>query len=218
VRAPVVPARSRSRRRGDWLRTGAIAAALLAVLVGSAAAQGAKPFTVEARGGLAYPMETFDQGAKVGFLAGATAKYSPLPFISVYGGWDFARFGAEDDAGFAGVDTWVKDSGLRVGGELGVPLAGLMSGIAPYFQAGVTFTRARVDVSGGEAGTLEFESDVTRGFEVGGGARIWVAPSFSITPEIRYRRTRPDFEEAPPLEIANEVAYLVTSLGFNLHF
>lgn len=218
MRGAAAPGRSRRTRRRDWLRAGAVAAAMVAGLAGSAGAQGSKPFTLEARGGLAYPMETFDQGAKVGFLVGATAKYSPLPFISLYGGWDFARFGAEDDAGFAGVDTRVKDSGLRIGGELGVPLAGLMSGIAPYFQAGVTFTRARVDVSGDESGTLEFESEVTRGFEVGGGGRIWVAPSFSITPEIRYRRTRPDFDEAPPLGIANEVAYLVTSLGVNLHF
>ena len=50
---------------------------MVAGLAGSAGAQGSKPFTLEARGGLAYPMETFDQGTKVGFLVGATAKYSP---------------------------------------------------------------------------------------------------------------------------------------------
>lgn len=218
MRSPARPAPPRGPRPGVRLRACAVAAAMTLGWVGAAAAQGIKPFTVEARGGLAYPMETFDQGAKVGYLLGLTAKVSPLPFVSLYGGWDRARFDAEDDAGFAGVDTRVTDSGLRVGGELGVPLAGLMSGIAPYFQAGATFTRARVDVSGDETGTLEFESDVTGGFELATGARIWLAPSFSLTPEVRYRRTRHDFEEAPPLQIANEVAYLVTSLGINIHF
>jgi opacity protein-like surface antigen len=218
VRHHAVPARPGRSGPGGRMRAVLLAAVFTLGAAGAAAAQGARPFTLEARGGLAFPLESFDPGAQTGFLVGATAKYSPIPFLSLYGGWDFARFGAEDDAGFTGVATRVTDSGLRVGAELGVPLVGLMSGIAPYVQGGATFSRIRVEADEDPSGTLDFESSVTRGFEVGAGARISVAPSFSLTPEVRYRRTRPEFDETPSIDIAAEVAYLAASLGFNLHF
>ena len=113
-----------------------IIAALMATVAltasaGGVAAQGIFPFTVEARGGLAFPTDEFDPGVEAGYLVEATAKYSPLPFVSVYAGWSFASFGAEDYGAFAGADMEVHDSGVRLVGELGVPLVWLLSGVAP---------------------------------------------------------------------------------------
>lgn len=193
----------------------------IAALTGSpanAASQGAFPFTIEARGGLAFPMEAFDPGAKAGYLLEGTAKVSPLPFVSLYAGWSFAQFGVEDDAGFAGVDTRVQDAGARVGGELGVPLVGLMIGIAPYLQVGALFNRAEVEVVGDDSGTLGFRSDRTRGFEVAGGLRTSLLPVLSVTPELRYRKYEPSFETAPAIALVDEIAYLVASLGLTFHF
>jgi opacity protein-like surface antigen len=192
-----------------------------AALTGSsdrAAAQGILPFTMEARVGAAFPAAEFDPGAKAGYLLEATAKYSPLPFVSVYAGWSVAAFGAKDDAGFAGMDTRVRDSGLRLGGELGVPLVGLMIGVAPYVQAGALFNRAEVEVVGDESGTLGFKSRRTPGFEIAGGLRTSLIRSISITPELRYRRYNPEFEAEPEIGLADEVAYVVASLGFTFHF
>ena len=199
-----------------------IAAVLcVAALTGSAEnapAQGARPFTIEARGGLAFPMEEFDPGAKAGYLLEGTAKVSPLPFVSLYAGWSFAEFGAEDDAGFAGVDTRVRDPGARVGGELGVPLVGLMIGIAPYLQVGALFNRAEVEVVGDDSGTLGFRSDRTRGLEVAGGLRTSLLSVLSVTPELRYRKYEPRFDVPPAIGLADEIAYLVASLGLTFHF
>lgn len=192
--------------------------AALPLAVAPAAAQGLLPFTLEGRGGLAVPIDGFASRAEAGYLVEATAKLSPLPFVTIYGGWSFAEFGADSDAAIAGLDTRLRDSGLRVGGELAVPLAGLMSGVAPYLQIGMLFNRAEVRVSGDGTNTLGVESDRTQGLELGTGARVALGRRFSIVPEVRYRSYTPDFETAPTVDIASEVKYIAGSVGVTLHF
>lgn len=192
--------------------------AALPLAAAGAAGQGVSPFTLEARAGMAIPVDHFASGAEAGYLVEATAKLSPLPFVTVYGGWTFAAFPADGDAGVAGLATDLQDSGFRFGGELSAPLAGLMSGAAPYVQAGLLFNRAEIRVSGDGTNTLGMKSDRTRGFEVGTGARITLRRRLAIVPEVRYRSYDPDFPQDPAVDIADEVSYVAASLGVTFHF
>lgn len=200
------------------LRAALILLAALPLAAAPAAAQGLLPFTLEGRAGVGFPIAGFRSSVREGLLAEATAKYSPIPFLSAYAGWGLAEFGAEDDADFPGVETKVRDSGLRLGGELNVPLMGLLSGVAAYLQAGATFHRAEARVEGDESGTLGFRSDRTRGLELASGARVGLTRNLSLTPEARYRRYEPNFDSPPPIGIANEIEYIAVTLGLTLHF
>jgi opacity protein-like surface antigen len=182
------------------------------------AAQGILPFTVEARAGMAFPVDEFASGVEAGFLLEATAKLSPLPFATLYGGWSYAVFAAEGDAGVAGLDSSVRDSGLRFGGEVSAPLAGLAMGVAPYLQAGILINRAEIRVQGDATNTLGGKSERTRGFELGTGVRVTLARRIAIVPEIRYRSYDPEFDVAPTIDIANELSYVAASLGVTFHF
>ena len=192
--------------------------AALPLSAAPAAGQGLLPFTIEGRAGLAAPVDVFASGAETGYLVEATAKLSPIPFVTVYGGWSYAEFGGESDEEVAGLDTSVRDSGPRVGGELAVPLAGLMSGVAPYLQLGVLFNRAEVTVPGDGTNTLGVESDRTQGWEMGVGARVSLVRLLALAPEVRYRSYEPHFETEPVVGIATSVKYMAASLGLTLHF
>ena len=192
--------------------------AALPLSAAPAAAQGILPFTVEGRAGMAFPVDDFASGVEAGYLLEATAKLSPLPFATLYGGWSYAEFAADGDAGVAGLETDVRDSGFRLGAELSMPLAGLMMGVAPYLQAGVLFNQAEIRVSGDGTNTLGMKSDRTRGLELGTGVRITLARRIAIVPEVRYRSYEPDFATAPTVDVAGEVSYVAVSLGATFHF
>lgn len=192
--------------------------AALPLAAAPAAAQGISPFTLEGRAGVAFPVDGFASGVDAGYLVEATAKISPLPFATLYGGWSFAAFPADGDAGVAGLAEDVQDSGFHLGGELAVPLAGLLSGVAPYAHAGAIFHRAELRVSGDGSGTLGMKSDWSRGWEFGGGVRVRLARRVALLPEIRYRAYDPEFENEPAIGIADQVSYVAGSLGVTLHF
>jgi opacity protein-like surface antigen len=191
--------------------------AALPLSAAPAAAQGISPFTIEGRAGVGFPIDDFASGVEAGYLLEATAKLSPLPFITIYGGWSFAEFAADGDAGVAGLETNIRDSGMRLGAEVSVPLVGLI-GIAPYLQAGATFNRAEIRVAGDGSNTLGAESDRTRGLELGTGVRVTLARRIALVPEIRYRSYEPEFDVAPTIGIANEISYVAASLGVTFHF
>ena len=69
--------------------------AALPLSAAPAAAQGILPFTVEGRAGMAFPVDDFASGVEAGYLLEATAKLSPLPFATLYGGWSYAEFAAD---------------------------------------------------------------------------------------------------------------------------
>lgn len=181
------------------------------------AAQGLLPFTVGGRVGMAIPVDDFASAAEAGYLTEVAAKFSPLPFVTLYGGYSLAEFGMDSDAAVAGLDTKIRDSGFRAGGEVAVPLAGLLSGVAPYLQLGALFNRAEVRVRGDGSNTLGVKSDRSTGFELGAGARVKVARRLSVVPEVRYRSYEPQFPTESEMQI-DELSYLAATFALTLHF
>lgn len=183
-----------------------------------AAAQGFLPFTVEGRAGLAVPVDDFAPGIETGYFAEATAKYSPLPFTTLYLGWTAAEFGVSDERAPAQMNVTIRDSGLRAGGELSVPLSGLMSGIAPYVQVGALFNKAQVRVSGDSDAELRVTSDRSTGLDLGAGVRVKVSRHVLVAPEVRFRRYHPDFDSEVAAALVDQLSYLGIGLGVSFHF
>jgi len=182
------------------------------------AAQGILPFTLGGRMGLAIPVDDFAAHAETGYVTEVLLKASPLPFATLYGGWSFAEFGVDSESAIAGLDTKVRDSGFRAGGELSVPLAGLLSGVSPYLQVGAIFNRAQVRVRGDGTNTLGVKSDRSTGMEVGVGTRVMLVHRLSIVPELRYRSYDPEFAQEPEVQIGDRLSYLALTLALTFHF
>lgn len=184
----------------------------------SAAAQGISPLSVETRAALAVPVDGFASRSEIGGLLEATIRFAPIPFVAAYAGWTLADFGIDAGASVAGLDTRMRDTGFRAGAELSVPLAGLLSGVAPYVHGGIIFNRARVRVAGDGTSTLARHSERTRGHEAGVGARIKLLRRISIVPEMRYRSYEPGYGDDPPGGADGRLTYLSAGLGLAAHF
>lgn len=195
-----------------------LALAALPLAAAHAAAQGISMFTVEARAGLAIPVDDFASRGEVGALVEGTLRVAPLPFVAAYAGWSLADFGIDSGASMAGLDMRLRDTGVRAGAEISVPLAGLLSGVAPYVNAGFIFNRARIRVPGDGTNTLPVKSDRTRGHELGIGARVKLIRRLSIVPEVRYRSFDPEYPDGPSGGSGGPVSYVSTGIGIAAHF
>ncbi|HKP77214.1 MAG TPA: outer membrane beta-barrel protein [Longimicrobiaceae bacterium] len=162
-----------------------------AALAQPAQAQTILPLSFEARGGVVLPQGDFSDGLSTGFTVGGAVHYRIAPMVSLYGGYDYARFSTEDDADFEGVDANVTDNGFRVGARFDVPLVG-MTGISPWLEGGATFNQTTIHLSD-DSSALGLDSDRSVGYEVGAGLSFNVAPKISLTPGVRYRSHTANF-------------------------
>lgn len=192
--------------------------AALPLAAAPAAAQGFFPFTIEGRAGLAVPVDDFAPGIETGYFGELTAKYSPLPFTTLYLGWTAAEFSMSAERAPEATSVTLRDSGVRFGGELSVPLSGLMSGIAPYAQVGALFNRAQVRSDGEEGASFRESSERTTGLDLGAGVRIKINRHISVAPEVRFRRYHPDFENEAAAALVDQLSYLGIGLGASFHF
>lgn len=184
--------------------SGVLVAALLAV--SEVQAQGILPFSLEARGGLAFPTGDFPGGeAENGVGFGVNATFNFLPGVAVYGGWDRATFGAGDGV-LGGGDAEYVDQGFAVGGKLSLPLA--MMGMSPWVKAGALIRE--LDLEGDDGASLFLGDGPGRstGFEAGLGVDIPLGLVLSFTPGVTYRTYKPDFGNNDA-----SVSYVDVSLG-----
>ena len=190
--------------------------ALLALgIVGATPADGqVLPVALEARGGLAFPLNDFPtggagggEGAQAGAGFGVNASFSFLPGLAVYGGWDRYAFGVDTEGG-AGEDAEFVDKGFAVGGLLSLPVATL-AGVSPWVRGGALFRT--LDLSDGGA---DLGSERSTGFEVGGGVTIPLGLVLSFTPGVTYRAYSPQFGD----DSEGSVKYVDVSLGLRARF
>jgi hypothetical protein len=191
--------------------SGLLAIALVAA--SDAQAQGILPFSIEARGGLAFPTSDFPTGnggvgeAENGVGFGVNAAFNFLPGVAVYGGWDRVTFGAGDTL-LGGGDAEFIDQGFAVGGKLSLPL-GLLVGVSPWVKAGALIRTLDLEGNEGESLFAGEASGRSTGFEVGAGVDIPLGLVLSFTPGVTYRTYKPDFGG----ESDDAVSYVDVSLG-----
>lgn len=153
------------------------------------------PFSVEVRGGFAFPTGDFGESdgeaaVETGWSVGANATYHFMPMLGVYGGYTYTRFGVE---GFDEVD--LVDQGLSAGVRVAIPTP--LIPIDPYVKAGLVYNRIGFEFDeGGDGGELDdaAESDQSLGFEVGAGIGISLGPKLSFTPQVTYTSYEPQFD------------------------
>jgi opacity protein-like surface antigen len=184
---------------------GAVLGLGLAVAAGGAQAQTLLPVTLEARGGLAFPTGDLGDGYGTGWNAGVDASIAFAPMLSIYGGYEYARFDAKGDG-----DAQLTDSGLRAGVKVSVPIVGTVTGFSPYVLGGLIYDKAKFDGSLGELGDVSSESDRSLGFELGAGTGIGLGPLLAFTPEVRYRSFKAGDD-------SSRLSYFQVSLGLALH-
>lgn len=163
-----------------------------AALAAPASAQTVLPLSFEVRAGAVLPQGDFADAASTGFIVGGTVHYRVAPIATIFAGFEHAQFGVDDDADFEDVDADITDQGFRLGARFDVPLAGMPS-LSPWVEGGATFNKTSINLSSNDA-SASVDSDRSVGFEVGAGLAFNVAPKISITPGVRYRSHKAEFD------------------------
>ena len=180
---------------------------LCAALAQPALAQGTPPLSFEARAGVAFP-ERESRALDIGWIVDATLRYPLTPGLDAYAGYSYGSSSVDLDD--ETVDVSVRDHGVRAGlrGDL---RAGTPS-VTPWVEFGVLLNRAELRAS--DSGESESESSKWGlGFEAGAGLSFPVAPRISLTPGIRYRTHKIEFEDSGGTGHAD---YIVVDLGVNV--
>jgi opacity protein-like surface antigen len=195
----------------------ALPALLCAVLAATPAhAQSVLPISLEARVGAAFPMGDFADGAKTGYTVGGAVHYQLNPVVGLYGGYEYARFGA-DSADAADVNAHFTDTGFRAGARFGVPFAGI-TGFHPWVEGGATLNRANIVISDDSGASISLNSGRSLGFEVGAGLDFAVAPKVTIAPGVRYRSHNADFDDSTDDSDSEvKVNYVTADLTVRIH-
>lgn len=191
---------------------GMIAVASLGAATRPAVAQGVVPFGVVGRVGAGFPTGDFgeDLSAGVGFEADVILRV--LPHLNIYGGWSRSSF--ERQVASEGSD--VIDSGPRVGAQVTVPV-GTVTRFVPFVSAGILFSRARLEGTGGRSSRESATLDQNVGYDVGAGLSVPIAPGLSVVPAVRYRAHDVVFGDAGVLGVgANDVSYFSADVGLKL--
>jgi len=196
-----------------------LAPALLlgAALAHPARAQTVLPLSFEVRGGVAIPTGDFADGAGTGFNVGATVHYRVAPMVSVFAGYEYARFAVDsiDDFEFPGVDANFIDQGFRAGARFEVPLAGAMTGLQPWVEGSATFYQTSATATDGTT-TVDIEADRKVGFQVGAGLNFAVAPKISLSPGVRYHSHKAEFDFGDGDTAEADVNYFTIDLGVHI--
>lgn len=195
-------------------------AALAAVaLAGTAQAQTGTapttPFSLELRGGLAFPTGDFGKVVDNGYSVGADANYMFTRQLGIYGGFTYNSFGLGDLVQALGVDGDLRDYGFDAGIKAMFPTATLP--VTPFLKGGAVYHRIQLagDIADGETNT---KSDYSLGFEVGGGFAIPLGPRLSFTPGLTYTSYKPKDESDVEGEDTSNVSHVRVDVGLNIRF
>lgn len=172
---------------------GLLSVATAAAFVGPAHAQlpNFTPFSVEVRGGLAFPTGDFAESeedvasVETGYTFGANATYHFIPLVGIYAGYTRNQFGVE------GIDELeVIDQGFSAGVRLAIPTP--LIPIDPYVKAGLVYHTLGFEFEGDDEDFID--SDNSLGFEVGAGLGFGLGPKLSVTPQVTYTRYEPRYD------------------------
>jgi opacity protein-like surface antigen len=182
----------------------------------AASAQATLPLSFEVRGGVGIPVGDFGDGASTAWSIGGTARYRVASMVDLYAGYDHFDFGADSTSDFdSGIDVGITDDGFRGGARFNLPLA--MRGVTPWLEGGLLVNRTTVNVSDGTT-SIGLHSKWTPGFEVGAGLAFALSPKISLTPGVRFREHRAEFDTGDPSSDGTVTAdYFAIDLGVNFH-
>lgn len=143
------------------------------------------PIAVEARVAGGLPVGEFADtrpgiGATSGFGVRVGGRVEMTPTISLYGLYEYTRFGCDVCEGIA-LDPEVADGGFEAGVRAELPFR--PAGFASWVSAGALLGH-QLELSGPDGAIA---SDPAVGYAVGAGVELPIAPSLTISPGLHYR-------------------------------
>lgn len=199
------------------IATGLVALAAVA-LAGSAQAQvmPVSPFSVEVRGGLAFPTGELDDVADNGITVGANGTFMFTPMLGLYAGFTYNSFSLGEEFEALGVDGSVNDYGFDAGVKAMFATPTLP--VSPFLKGGLVYHKLDLDFEDFELGEEEvLDGEFALGFEVGGGVMVPLGPRLSFTPAVTYSSYKPKFEGQEEEDEENVSSFRV-DVGLNIRF
>lgn len=185
-----------------------------AIFAFAASASAQEPWTVEVRGGAAFPTVDIvdDLGTGNGVALAGSVAYRFMPHLGAYVGWDWVYFNPEES--FAGPDVDFEGTGYVAGLRFEHPISDAVP-FDGWLRAGVRYDHLELEDASGEliAGT---DRDV--GFEVGGGVAVWVAERWSVTPGVRYRAVSHDVQTGVNTTDEADLRHVLVEVGVVYRF
>jgi opacity protein-like surface antigen len=144
---------------------------------------------------------------------GAAVRWSFLPFMAAYGGYDGYEYRINPALLADSVTGKIVDSGVRLGVDLHVPAAKRMP-VQPFAEAGIVLNTAKHEFTRqGSQITDIFTSNFGVGYEAGGGVALQVLQRWSIVPEVRYHAVKPTFNDQNATPLPDQ---LISAWAFDL--
>jgi len=169
----------------------AMAGAGMALLLVAAPLGAQDSWSLEFRGNAAVPTsEIAGDELNTGVGLEANLGYRFYEHMSLYAGWDWTRFGADES--FAGPEMDFEETGYVLGIRWEHPFRSEGGrGLAAWIRAGGTYKHIEVE---DDEGAIVGDSGHGLGWEVGAGLSIPVSTSWRLTPGIRYKALSRELE------------------------
>lgn len=192
-----------------------VAALLVAAASAPAHAQLLSGFSVEARGGGAFPTGDFADAtpgieAETGPHFAVKAAFHVHPSVALYAGYGASWFGCSR-CGERGLDDQVRDAGFDFGVEASGPA--LAAGVAPWAKVGGVLHE--LTFSGFES-TLSSEQAL--GFRVGGGIAFPLTASLTLTPGVSYSAYSAELDLGGLPSETVDVTHFTADVGLRYRF
>jgi len=149
-------------------------------VMGSFAQENEKRFGFELSTGASVATSKLS-GVKLnpGFGFEGILHYRFMPHLSVYGGWGWNRFGADES--FTGDDVCFEETGYVFGLEFKHPIGELP--LAYYLRGGALYNHIEVENSDGD---IIMDSGHGLGWQLAGGIDVPLGKNWSLTPGIKF--------------------------------
>lgn len=147
-----------------------------------------KRFAVEVNGGASFATNELS-GADLNTGAGfeTILQYRFMPFTSVYGGWGWNHFNADDS--FAGADMDFEETGYVLGLQFKYPIGN--SPVSCFVRGGGLYNHIETENNDGD-----IVNDTGHGFgwQLAGGVEVNLGKNWSIAPGIKFNSLSRDTE------------------------
>ena len=136
---------------------------------------------MEFRTGASFPMKDLgDADLTTGIGFEGVFSYRLMPHLSVYGGWSWTKFMAENS--FAGSDMDFEETGYTFGLKFVHPIG--ESRLSYLIAGGGTYNHIEVENAEGE---MISDSGHGMGWQIEGGIVVPIGESVNLVPGVRYR-------------------------------
>ena len=147
---------------------------------GAMAQESEKRFGVELNGDVAFvSSDLAGASLKTGLGFEAILQYRFMPFTSIYGGWGYGNFNADNS--FAGPDTDFEQTGYVLGLQFKRPFRN--SPVSWFVRAGALYSHIETE---NNAGDIISDTGHGIGWQAAGGIEVALGKNWSLAPGLKY--------------------------------